>query len=204
MNIRRGLIPGILVLVVVASVIGTVLGYGRVVFNAWFIGVCALIALGLLSMFYLLITGNKKKHAAQAELIGELPSTPADLGAEQRGPDTGLYLGSTMAPSWQNRVVVGDISDRASATIAEFAAGVLISRQGASDIWIPREAITAVRTERGIAGKVMSADGVLVIRWVLPSGTEIDTGLRADDKSIYPGWVNAFAGQHDSGQGTQE
>lgn len=110
-----------------------------------------------------------------------------------------------MAPSWQNRVVVGDISDRASATIAEFAAGVLISRQGASNIWIPREAITAVRTERGIAGKVMSADGVLVIRWVLPSGTEIDTGLRADDKSIYPGWVNAFAGQHDSGQGgTQE
>ncbi|MCZ0913288.1 MULTISPECIES: hypothetical protein [Gordonia] len=204
MNIRRGLIPGILVVVVVASVIGTVLGYGRVVFNAWFIGVCVLIVLGLLSMFYLLITGNKKKQTAQAELIGELPSTPADPGAQQRGPDTGLYLGSTMAPSWQNRVVVGDISDRASATIAEFAAGVLISRQGASDIWIPREAITAVRTERGIAGKVMSADGVLVIRWVLPSGTEIDSGIRADDKSIYPGWVNAFAGQHDSGQGTQE
>lgn len=204
MNLRRGLLPGILVVVVVASVIGTLLGYGRVVFNAWFIGVCVLIVLGLLSMFYLLITGNKKKQTAQAELIGELPAVPADPGAAQRGPDTGLYLGSTMAPSWQNRVVVGDISDRASASIAEFAAGILISRQGASDIWIPRESITAVRTERGIAGKVMSADGVLVIRWVLPSGTEIDSGIRADDKSIYPGWVNAFAGQHDSEQGTQE
>jgi len=201
---RRGLVPGVFLILVAASLFATWLGYGKFVFNAWFIGVCVLIVLGLLSMFYLLITGNKKKQAAQAELIGELPPTPADLGAEQRGPDTGLYLGSTMAPSWQNRVVVGDISDRASATIAEFAEGILISRQGASDIWIPRAAITAVRTERGIAGKVMSADGVLVIRWVLPSGTEIDTGIRADDKSIYPGWVDAFAGQHDSGQGTQE
>ncbi|MCD2144380.1 PH-like domain-containing protein [Gordonia paraffinivorans] len=201
---RRGVVSGVLVVLVVASVIATVLGYGKVVFNAWFIGVCLLILFGLLAMFYLLIRGPKTKAAAQAELIGELPAVPADPGEELRGPDTGLYVGSTVAPSWQDRVVVGDISDRANATITEFASGVLIARQGASDIWIPRESITEVRTARGLAGKVMSADGLLVIRWVLPTGTAIDSGLRADDKTIYPGWVDAFAGRHDSGQGTQE
>ncbi|MEO9328561.1 PH-like domain-containing protein [Gordonia aurantiaca] len=201
---RRGMVPGILILLVAASLFTTWLGYGKVVFNAWFIGVFALIFAGLLAMFYLLIRGPKTKAAAQADLIGELPRVPADLGAELRGPDTGLYVGSTVAPSWQNRVVVGDISDRAAATITEFAAGILIARQGASDIWIPRESIIQVRTDRGLAGKVMGADGLLVIRWVLPTGTAIDSGLRADDKTIYPGWVDAFAGQHDSGQGTQE
>jgi hypothetical protein len=200
---RRGTIPALLAVLVVASVIASVLGYGKIVFNAWFIGVVALLAIGVVSVFYLLATGNRKKVAAQEAVIGELPVCPADPGAVLRGPDTGLYLGSTIAPSWQNRVTVGDIGDRASSVLTEFESGVLIARQGASDIWIPRSSITAVRTERGIAGKVMTADGVLAIRWVLPSGTEIDSGVRADDKSIYPGWVNAFAGTHDSGHGPQ-
>lgn len=200
---RRGLVPAILAVLVVASVVASLLGYGKIVFNAWFIGVVALLALGVASVFYLLATGNRKKTAAQADVIGTLPTIPTEPGAVLRGPDTGLYLGSTIAPSWQNRVTVGDIGDRASSVLTEFETGILIARQGASDLWIPRESITAVRTERGIAGKVMTADGVLAIRWVLPSGTEIDSGVRADDKTIYPGWVSAFAGTHDSGHGPQ-
>lgn len=57
-------------------------------------------------------------------------------------------------------------------------------------IWIPQDSIRAIRTERGLAGKVMTKDGVLVIRWELPSGTEIDTGFRGDDKSVYPAWTH--------------
>ncbi len=66
---------------------------------------------------------------------------------------------------------------------------MLLERAGANPIWIPTTSITAIRTERGIAGKVMTADGVLVIRWTLPSGTEIDSGIRADDKNVYAEWV---------------
>lgn len=201
---RVGLVPAVVVVLVIASVIASLLGYGKIVFNAWFIGVCVLVVAGLLGMFYLLVVGGRKKAAAQEQLIGEMPVAPADPGEPVRGPDTGLYVGSTLAPSWRERVNVGDVSDRATATIAEYAEGVLIARQGASAIWIPRDAISKVRTERGLAGKVMTADGLLVIRWVLPSGTEIDSGIRADDKTIYSGWVSAFAGQHDTGQGTHE
>ncbi len=45
----------------------------------------------------------------------------------------------------------------------------------------------------------MTKDGVLVIRWQLPSGTEVDTGFRGDDKTVYPpSWVDAT--NEDSGQ----
>nr|WP_237421707.1 transporter [Gordonia sp. SID5947] len=149
--------------------------------------VVVLVWLGLVA---LVLRGWRNRGRRQTDLIGPLPTVPADLGVPTRGPDTGLYVGSTIAPSWQDRVAVGDVGDRASAAISAYPAGILIDRKGASEIWIPRASITAVRTERGLAGKVMSADGVLVIRWVLPSGTEIDSGLRADDKNTYPGWVS--------------
>src|SRR5262249_310540 len=104
-------------------------------------------------------------------------------------PTTGLYTGTTMAPSWQNRVQVGDLGFRATAEMTRFETGILLERSGATAIWIPNESITAVRTERGHAGKVMTRDGGLVIRWKLRAGTEVDTGFRGDDKTVYPAWV---------------
>ncbi|MBM7367828.1 PH-like domain-containing protein [Gordonia hydrophobica] len=155
-----------------------------------------IIAVGAFAVWLLLVTlvvrGWRNRGRRQADVIGTLPQAPAELGEALRGPHTGLYVGSTMAPSWQNRVAVGDFGDRATARLTGYAAGILMERTGASTIWIPEESIAAVRTERGLAGKVMSRDGVLVVRWRLPSGTEIDSGLRADDKTAYPEWVQAY------------
>ncbi|MFG1781341.1 transporter [Rhodococcus oryzae] len=141
-------------------------------------------------MVALMYRGWKKRAGRQADAIGELPAVPADLGAQLIPPSSGLYVGSTLAPSWQDRIAVGDIGFRATGDISRHEKGVLLERDGASAIWIPQASIRAIRTERGLAGKVMSKDGVLVIRWELPTGTEIDTGFRGDDKSVYPAWVN--------------
>ncbi|MFR9750198.1 transporter [Nocardia sp. 004] len=147
---------------------------------------------GLLVLFvaclWLMYRGWRNRAARQAERIGVLPSVPAEFGAQLLEPTTGLYLGSTIAPSWQDRITVGDLGFRATAELTRFERGILLERHGAAVIWIPQESITAVRTERGHAGKVMTEDGVLVIRWILPTGTEIDTGFRGDDKSVYPAW----------------
>lgn len=145
-----------------------------------------------LGLVLLVMRGWRNRGRRQAEAVGELPAVPDEPGTPVLGPASGLYVGSTLAPSWQNRIAVGDVGDRASASIAAYPGGILIRRSGASALWIPADAITAVRTERGLAGKVMTADGVLVIRWILPSGTEIDSGVRADDKSVYPEWVAHF------------
>ena len=69
----------------------------------------------------------------------------------------------------------------------------MVQRSGASPIWIPQQAITAIRTERGIAGKAITHDGILAIRWRLPSGTEIDTGFRGDDRTEYGRWLQEAA-----------
>ncbi|AOW94572.1 transporter [Rhodococcus sp. WMMA185] len=134
--------------------------------------------------------GWRGRARRQVDRVGDLPVVPAHLGEQILAPTTGLYVGSTLAPSWQDRIAVGDLGFRAAGEISRHAAGILLERDGASAIWIPQAAIRAVRTERGLAGKVMSKDGLLVIRWELPSGTEIDTGFRGDDKSVYPDWVD--------------
>ncbi|WP_040791066.1 PH-like domain-containing protein [Nocardia paucivorans] len=154
-----------------------------------------LLCIALWALFvYLMYRGWRNRGARQANLVGELPSVPAEPGAQVLEPTTGLYLGSTMAPSWQDRIAVGDLGFRATAELTRFEHGILLERDGASAIWIPEESITAIRTERGHAGKVMTEDGVLVIRWVLPTGTEIDTGFRGDDKTVYPAWTRATTG----------
>lgn len=144
------------------------------------------------AMIALIFWGWRGRQKRQAESIGTFPAVPADLGTPLIEPSTGLYVGSTIAPSWQDRIAVGDIGHRATAELSRYAGGILLERTGESTIWIPRDSVRAVRTERALAGKVMSKDGLLVIRWVLPTGTEIDTGFRADDKLVYPVWVDAF------------
>ncbi|WP_228001307.1 PH-like domain-containing protein [Nocardia australiensis] len=150
----------------------------------WVIGLLVLFAL----CSWLMYRGWRNRAARQAASIGDLPGVPTDCGAQLLEPTTGMYLGSTLAPSWQDRIAVGDLGFRATAELTRFERGILLERDGATAIWIPQESITAVRTERGHAGKVMTEDGVLVIRWKLPTGTEIDTGFRGDDKSVYPAW----------------
>lgn len=156
----------------------------------WVIGMFALAALGLWLMYRVWI-GKAKRQSGS---IGDLPTVPADCGAQLLEPTTGLYLGSTLAPSWIQRITVGDLGFRATAEMTRFERGILLERDGTMPIWIPQDSITAVRTERGHAGKVMTEDGVLVIRWTLPTGTEVDTGFRGDDKTVYPSWTGAMNG----------
>ena len=125
----------------------------------------------------------------QATLIGALPPLPDTVGPAIVGATKGLYVGSTLAPSWQDRIAVGDLGFRCKAVLTRYPEGIMVQRSGAGPIWIPDESITAIRTERGIAGKALTYDGILAIRWKLPSGTEIDTGFRGDDRRELAYWV---------------
>jgi hypothetical protein len=95
---------------------------------------------------------------------------------------------------------------RSKAVLTRYPEGIMVQRSGASPIWIPQESITAIRTERGMVGKVVPAglgsrrardhdgsaashEGILAIRWRLPSGTEIDLGFRGNDRDEYTRWL---------------
>jgi hypothetical protein len=65
----------------------------------------------------------------------------------------------------------------------------MLQRKGAGPIWIPDDAVVEIRTEKNLAGKVLTHEGILAIRWRLPTGAEIDTGFRADDRRDYSKWL---------------
>jgi hypothetical protein len=137
----------------------------------------------------LMIRGWRHRGERQAALIGTLPPVPEVVGEPTVGPTRGMYLGCTLTPSWNDRVAVGDLGYRGKAVLTRYPEGILVQRGGGVPIWIPHESITAIRTERGMTGKVGPRGGILAIRWRLPSGAEIDTGFRGNDRSEYARWL---------------
>ena len=140
-------------------------------------------------LVHLMLRGWRHRSERQVALVGTLPGLPDTVGPVVIGATKGLYVGSTLAPAWNDRIAVGDLGYRSKAVLTRYPEGVMLQRTGGTPIWIPEESIVAIRTERGHAGKALTFDGILVIRWTLPSGTEIDTGFRGDDQSVYETWT---------------
>jgi hypothetical protein len=151
--------------------------------------VAAVLALLIAFLIRQMMRGWLRRAQRQVEMIGTLPPLPETVGPAIVPATRGLYVGSTIAPSWQDRIAVGDLGFRSKAVLTRYPEGIMVQRTGASPIWIPDDAITAIRTERGIAGKTLTYDGILAIRWKLPSGTEIDTGFRSDDRRELVNWI---------------
>jgi hypothetical protein len=153
--------------------------------------VAGVLALLITFIIQLMIRGWRERGRQQAELIGTLPDIPSQVGsAVIRTP--GVYVGCTMEPAWSQRITAGDLGYRSNAVLTRHPEGILVERVRAQPIWIPRESISAIRTEQGIAGKVAARDGILAIRWRLPSGVKIDTGFRADNRDEYQDWLQSW------------
>ncbi|MGB0436025.1 MAG: transporter [Mycobacterium sp.] len=162
----------------------------------------ALVALMIAVLFRVMIRGWRRRAEQQAQVVGTLPSLPDTVGAAIVSATKGLYVGSTLASRWNERVAARDLGFRAKAVLSRYPEGIMLQREGAGPIWIPDDAIVEIRTEKYLAGKVIlggqrgapegkapSHGGILAIRWRLPTGVEIDTGFRADDRRAYSQWL---------------
>jgi len=147
------------------------------------LAVCVLAGYGLLVGW---------RHRAQRQAgLPELPSVPEDFGLALATPLTGLYVCTTTAGNWQDRIVARGLGRRANATAELTADGVLIDRIDDDAIFLPAGSLTAVGTAPGIAGKVMGLpNGVLIVSWRL-GDVELDTGFRADDPQLQADWIAA-------------
>lgn len=130
----------------------------------------------------------------RAITLAPFPMPPAELagpdGAALLAAATGVYAGTSMAGDWQDQVMVGDVGVQATATMHLSRAGLLIDRAGATPLWIPTDWMRGVRTGRALAGRVMAADGHLVITWQL-GGHLLDTAFRGEEE-LYPDWLEAL------------
>ena len=112
-----------------------------------------------------------------------------DLPAPRPAPDRpvqvvvpavpGLFVGTTGAQDWLDRIAVHRLSDRATAELAVTTEGVLVVREGPPELWLPFPDLLDATVEQSLAGKVVSG-GMLVLTWRLGART-LTSAFRATD-----------------------
>lgn len=158
-------------LLIAASAAALAPGSGRFLLSA-------LILVLLLGSVWFTRRRWRRRDSRQAEL--SMPHASFDLpGLLLAGPVPCQYLATTFAGDWLDRIVVHDLGVAGAAAVSRFEAGLLLEREGALDIAIPRSALVSVRLEKGIAGRVFEDDGVVMVGWML-GDLRIDSGLRAE------------------------
>lgn len=126
--------------------------------------------------------------------LENFPRPPSELtgeaGASLLAPIEGVYLGTSMAGDWRDRVTVGDVDQRSTAMLHLSGAGLLIDRASASPLWIPAVSVRGARIGKVMIGRpIGNAD--LLVTWEL-GGRLLDCAFRADRDGAYPDWVAAL------------
>lgn len=134
------------------------------------------LSLGLIIVLFGLVALGWRNRLRRQSHIAPPPAAPADLGAVLYEAQ-GQYIATTTAGDWLDRVAVHGLGVKSDATAAVFRDGVLFARSGAPDVFIAREALRSVRLERGMAGKYVERNGLVVLTWQLNDGA-VDTGFR--------------------------
>ena len=142
------------------------------------------LAVGLLLLLVLLVwagmlAGWRRRAARQTSALDlpPLPPTPVEPGAPLTADVDGVYVSTTTAGNWLDRLTAHGLGSRSAATMAVTGAGVSWLREGAPDVFAAAPTLVGARRADGIAGKVMPPGGIVVVTWRL-GGTELDTGFR--------------------------
>ncbi|MFJ8594595.1 hypothetical protein [Streptomyces sp. NPDC093598] len=151
----------------------------------WVVGLALFVAL----VYWLMREGWKWRGTLQGDLP-ELPTTPDDPGPV-RLTMSGRYHGSTTAGQWLDRIVAQGLGARSRAELTLTDAGLDVVRPGASDFFVPAAQLREARLDKGIAGKVLTEGGLLVVTWE-HGDRLIDSGFRSDHAAEHNEWVEAL------------
>jgi hypothetical protein len=149
------------------------------------LGTLALAVVGSLSM----LRGWRNRQRRQSDL-----PAPAVAVADARtllGPVPGLFVGTTGADHWLDRIAVHHLSDRAVAELTVAEDGVRLARPALPGLLVPWGSIERVDVETALAGKVVST-GMLLLTWSL-GARRLRTAFRADDRADHARLLDAIA-----------
>ncbi|ACQ80291.1 conserved hypothetical protein [Beutenbergia cavernae DSM 12333] len=135
----------------------------------------ALLAVALLAAMW---WGWQRRARRTGAGLPDVPAAPAPDGVTPllAGVE-GVYVSSTRAGDWLDRVAAQDLGIRSPVVVTVRPDGVLLSRTGARDVFVPAADLLAVRRDAGIAGKVVGRGGLVVLTWRLGEQT-LDTGVK--------------------------
>ncbi|NEY33415.1 hypothetical protein GTU99_14635 [Streptomyces sp. PRKS01-65] len=151
----------------------------------WVVGLLLFVAL----VYWLMREGWRWRGTLQSDLP-ELPTAPPGAGAVRLSM-SGRYHGSTTAGQWLDRIVAHGLGTRSRAELTLTDAGIDVVRPGATDFFIPLAQLREARLDKGIAGKVLTEGGLLVVTWV-HGGKPIDSGFRSDHAAEHAEWVDTL------------
>ncbi|MFI6684396.1 hypothetical protein [Streptomyces sp. NPDC050485] len=169
----------------------------------WVVGLLLFVAL----VYWLMRQGWQWRGRLQSDLPA-LPARPSPAAALDGGgkpplhgmPETpgeatlklsGRYHGSTTAGQWLDRIVAHGLGVRSKAELTLTDAGLDVVRPGANDFFVPADRLREARLDKGIAGKVLTEGGLLVVTWQ-HGDRLIDSGFRSDRAEQHTAWVEAI------------
>ncbi|MGW0558721.1 PH-like domain-containing protein [Streptomyces sp. NPDC002926] len=161
----------------------------------WVVGLLLFIAF----VYWLMRQGWKWRGSLQSDLP-ELPTAPESPG-EATATMSGRYHGSTTAGQWLDRIVAHGLGARSRVELTLTDAGLDVVRPGAPDFFIPAAQLREARLDKGIAGKVLTEGGLLVVTWA-HGDKLIDSGFRADRSAEHTGWVESINNMINTTEGT--
>ncbi|MFD5803402.1 MULTISPECIES: PH-like domain-containing protein [unclassified Streptomyces] len=151
----------------------------------WVVGLGLFVAL----VYWLMREGWKWRGTLQGDLP-ELPSAPDDPGPAKLVL-SGRYHGSTTAGQWLDRIVAHGLGTRSRVELTLTETGLDVVRPGAADFFVPVAALREARLDKGIAGKVLTEGGLLVVTWT-HGDKLIDSGFRSDHAAEHNEWVETL------------
>lgn len=151
----------------------------------WVVGLGLFVAL----VYWLMREGWKWRGTLQSDLPS-LPTAPDEPGAAKLSM-SGRYHGSTTAGQWLDRIVAHGLGTRSRVELTLTDAGLDVVRPGAADFFVPVAALREARLDKGIAGKVLTEGGLLVVTWAHGEKL-IDSGFRSDHAAEHNDWVDTL------------
>src|SRR4051794_12773555 len=128
---------------------------------------------------------RSRRHPSAAVATSPVVTSAAGPGTAGAGTTSsredlradGTYVSTTTLASRLERVAAGGLGVRARATMAVGPGGVRWERQGAAEVHVDPERLTGVGRERGMAGKWVGQDRLVVVTWRADDGSEFATGF---------------------------
>lgn len=124
-------------------------------------------------------------------VINDLPALP-DSRDEAEYTVEGIYVSSTLEALPYERVVSQHLGIKAAVVVHVRTDGVLLQRQGATDIFIPKERLKEVGRTAGMIGKFAAHGSIVVLRWDPDGATTIDSGIHIRSDEVRQEFLTAL------------
>ena len=149
-------------------------------------------------LYALMLKGWRSRQRRQADLPAP-PAPPAVAAPVVRPPTPGVFVGTTSASDWLDRIAVHHLSDRSTALLTVATDGVHVSREALPELYVPFSAVEQVGLGDSLAGTVMGRDGLVLLTWRLGERSVV-SGFRADDHAEHARLVDAVTAQLSTAQ----